>query len=212
MDLRERRREATRVEITDAALTLVERHGFSATTVEDIAREAGVSPSTFFRHYATKEDSVLRGDTLFEAEIDGWLTGAAAEDVTLAALEDLSRRSFARLASEPADVRARLLRTRRLVAADAHLRSAAFAADAMAMCRLTDRVADILGGTDARRYARLLVEVAGTTARVAFDAWAEAAETNPRADPVALYDGATADLRRLVSDLPGESDEDRSPV
>ncbi|MFW0871852.1 TetR/AcrR family transcriptional regulator [Rhodococcoides corynebacterioides] len=205
MDLRERRREATRVEITDAALTLVERHGFSATTVDDIAREAGVSPSTFFRHYATKEESVLHGDSLFEADLDRWLADAAPEDVTLAALENLFRRSFDRLAGESAAVRARLLRVRRLLADDAHLRSAAYAADAMAMCRLTDRVAEILGDSASRGYARLLVEVAGTTARVAYDVWAEAVDggrTGAAADPVALYASATADLRRLVSELP----------
>lgn len=45
--------------IQAAALSLFERDGYAATTVEQIAEHADVSPSTFFRYFPTKEDVVL---------------------------------------------------------------------------------------------------------------------------------------------------------
>jgi AcrR family transcriptional regulator len=45
----------TRDRLQTCALDLFERQGFDATTVEQIARAAGVTEMTFFRHFATKE-------------------------------------------------------------------------------------------------------------------------------------------------------------
>jgi AcrR family transcriptional regulator len=41
--------------IQDTALELFDRHGYHHVTIEDIARGAGVSPSTFYRYFGTKE-------------------------------------------------------------------------------------------------------------------------------------------------------------
>lgn len=46
----------TRAELEHVALTLFLDHGFESTTVEEIARSAGVSRRTFFRYYASKND------------------------------------------------------------------------------------------------------------------------------------------------------------
>lgn len=57
--LRERKKARTRVAIQHAALALFRRNGYEATTVEQIAAAADISPSTFFRYFPTKEELVL---------------------------------------------------------------------------------------------------------------------------------------------------------
>jgi AcrR family transcriptional regulator len=53
--LRERRRAKTEAAIRHEAIGLFRRYGYSATTVEQIADAADVSPSTFFRYFPSKE-------------------------------------------------------------------------------------------------------------------------------------------------------------
>lgn len=58
--LRERKKGWTREAIQREALRLIESRGYDATTCEQIASAAQVSPATLFRYFATKEDIVLQ--------------------------------------------------------------------------------------------------------------------------------------------------------
>ncbi|MET8827050.1 TetR family transcriptional regulator [Streptomyces sp. NPDC004610] len=59
LGLRERKKIKTRTAIRTATYELVGEQGYDATTIEQIADRAEVSPSTVFRYFPTKEDIVL---------------------------------------------------------------------------------------------------------------------------------------------------------
>ncbi|MCM1012608.1 MULTISPECIES: TetR/AcrR family transcriptional regulator [unclassified Brevibacterium] len=74
--LRTRKARETRTAIHEAALTRVLDEGLEATTVANIAADAGVSPRTFFNYYATKEDAIVGLDV---ANIDDQLVADYVE-------------------------------------------------------------------------------------------------------------------------------------
>jgi len=57
--LRERKKARTRVRIRAEAIRLMSEQGFGATTVEQVAEAADISPSTFFRYFPTKEAVII---------------------------------------------------------------------------------------------------------------------------------------------------------
>ncbi|MFF0060390.1 TetR/AcrR family transcriptional regulator [Streptomyces sp. NPDC005279] len=59
LGLRERKKLKTRIAIRRATFGLIAQQGYGATTIEQIAAAAEVSPSTVFRYFPTKEDIVL---------------------------------------------------------------------------------------------------------------------------------------------------------
>jgi AcrR family transcriptional regulator len=59
LSLRERKKLRTRVAIRRATYRLIVEQGYEATTIEQIAEAAEVSPSTVFRYFPVKEDIVL---------------------------------------------------------------------------------------------------------------------------------------------------------
>lgn len=103
---RARKKLATRDALRDAALDLMAERAFASVTVEEICERADVAPSTFFRHFPTKEDVVLadladRGEDIIAA-VDGIPLGVAPGQfvVTAAATWAASRPPASRLRAE----------------------------------------------------------------------------------------------------------------
>lgn len=59
----------TEQRIRNAAYNLFERQGYTTTTIEQIAREAGIGRRTFFRHFSQKESLLFERET-FESFVD----------------------------------------------------------------------------------------------------------------------------------------------
>lgn len=85
LPLRERKKLKTRRAIQEHALRLFEDRGYDATTVEQIAEAAEVSPSTFFRYFPTKEDVVLTDE--YDPLIGALFQARPADEEILTVLE-----------------------------------------------------------------------------------------------------------------------------
>src|ERR1700742_3129360 len=80
----ELRRRSTHEALRDAALKSFARKGFANVTVTELAREAGVTERTFFRHFPTKEAVLFRD---YETQLE-WLAAALAQRPLSEALFD----------------------------------------------------------------------------------------------------------------------------
>ena len=96
-NLHKLRRFKTREALRQAALKRFASEGFANVTVEQLAKEAGVTERTFFRHFPTKE-AVLFQD--YDTRVE-WLAEALAERPRSESLFDAVRTS---IASFPHDV------------------------------------------------------------------------------------------------------------
>lgn len=67
----DRRVARTRALLQQAHLALILEKGYEATTVEDICRAANVGRSTFYAHYASREDLKRRGLEELRKELAG---------------------------------------------------------------------------------------------------------------------------------------------
>jgi AcrR family transcriptional regulator len=91
--------------LANAALELYGERGFEQTTVAEIARRAGLTERTFFRHYADKREVLFSGSAalqeLLVSTVAGAPDSAAPIDAVAAGLEAAGallqeRRAFAR--------------------------------------------------------------------------------------------------------------------
>lgn len=73
--LRERKKQATRIALREAALRLALAHGPDNVRVEDIAEAAGVSPRTYNNYFASRDQAIVAAVT---AEREARIAAAVA--------------------------------------------------------------------------------------------------------------------------------------
>jgi AcrR family transcriptional regulator len=115
LPLRERKKRRTRRALADAALRLFTEKGYDATTLEEVADQADISKSTFFRFFPAKEASAI------EAEAELWsayLEALGDRELSGEVLEVLHRTLAVAIATLEPGWDERFLATRRLVAAE----------------------------------------------------------------------------------------------
>lgn len=91
-------RSTQRVRVVDAALQCIARQGARKTTVDDLARAAGISRATLYRTFPGGKDAVL--DAVVETEVARFFSSLAVamgeahdlEDVLVAGIVDAARR------------------------------------------------------------------------------------------------------------------------
>jgi AcrR family transcriptional regulator len=168
---RERKKDATRAAIQRAALSLTEKLGLEAVTVEAISEAADVAPRTFFNYFASKEEALAGEDSRMVAEFMAAIAARppeeSAPEAVHAALREFSifqsssdhrqlNRQRMRLAAHYPSLLARQMAAFR--------RFEQLLAEAIAARTHVDREKD--------PYPDLLAAVAITLVRLSFQRWA----------------------------------------
>lgn len=159
LGLRERKRAKTHAAIQEHALRLFKEQGYEATTVEQIAEAAEVSPSTFFRYFPTKEDVVLH-DALDPIMI-GALQAQPLELSPIQALRQTLKEVIADLSPEESE-REREREALILTVPELRAKSLSSLADAVGMLAqaIGDRVGRKPDDFEVRNFAGVIVGIA----------------------------------------------------
>lgn len=102
---------SSRARTVDAAFALFDEQGYSSTTVEQIAERAGLSRSTFFRMFASKEDVIFPDHDDLHRRIQARLA-AANDDTSILAVVEGARMVLDHFLAEGDLARARYRLTR----------------------------------------------------------------------------------------------------
>ncbi|MFE2944312.1 TetR family transcriptional regulator [Streptomyces sp. NPDC059255] len=165
--------------IEQAALELYGERGFEQTTVAEIARRAGLTERTFFRHYADKREVLFGGSTSLERLIVDTLAAVPAAVAPIDAV-GVALEATATLFQER---REHSRRRQAIISANAEL----LERELIKLARLSEGVADTLRGRGVPDPAAGLTAEAGIAVfKVTFERW--------------LTDPGPADFRELVRD------------
>jgi AcrR family transcriptional regulator len=187
--LRERKKARTRASIREQALRLFREQGYDATTVDQIAEAAEVSPSTFFRYFPSKEEVVLQDD--FDILALGSFLDQPADLSPVAAFRAATKATFASLSEEDL---ATFRETAALTLTVPELRARAMDEFARTICFIADAAAR-RSGRDPDDFA--VKNLAGAIVGVIMAAtmpWSEWAELDPDQDMFERIDAALAHL------------------
>jgi AcrR family transcriptional regulator len=192
--LRERKRVATRQAIQLAVLRLALDRGLEHVTVEEISRDADISPRTFFNYFVSKEAAIV-GDAptlLDDGEVEAFVNGGPTGDL-LRDLGDL----IATVAENASDSRETMLLRRDLHGRYPHLFALRLAGmkafedelAALIEARLAHQApADAKDPAALKSHALLITLVAFGALRHAWTCWADAARDSDQSLSVRLRD------------------------
>jgi AcrR family transcriptional regulator len=172
--LHARKQDVVRGAIWDAAIDLFADTGFEQTTIEDIARAAGVSTRTFFRYFASKNDLMGQGMATYRALLSDAIERAPRSFSALEVVRHTVQEVAAAAAMQP--------RTRQIVQI-AGSSVAAREAQLSRRAEVEDGVTDAFA-TRCRRSPRdemtprLLTGLTLTILDVTFRAWAKEEKSN----------------------------------
>ena len=197
--LRERKKARTRASLREHALRLFRDQGYTATTVEQIAAAAEVSPSTFFRYFPTKEDVVLQDDMdvrLLEA-FDRQPAGLSV----IAAMRAASREAVASYTEADLAV---ILQTTQLAKTVPEIRARAIDEFARMIHIMTGAIAKRVGRPEDDRAVRTVAgAVIGVMMATTLPAWEATGTDWSILDSLGQFDGALALLETGLPLLPG---------
>jgi AcrR family transcriptional regulator len=155
LGLRERRREATRREISYAALSLASKRGLEHVRVPEVAAAAGVSTRTFNNYFESKEAAIVWPATQRAAQLVAALAGRAVDEPLADALVE----AFAATYETPgqSELPAGLLRAfRDLVAREPTLRGEYLKATDSTRSALAGAIAERLSVDESELYPHVL--------------------------------------------------------
>ena len=184
--MRERKKLKTRRAIQDHALRLFAERGYEATTVEQIAAAAEISPSTFFRYFKTKEDVVVEDE--YDPMFVHLFAAAPVDQPPVAAMRHVLREAFASM--DAADL-AKVLARAKLIMSVPALRARSFENMLRTMQMFGSSVAERLGRGSDDFAVRVFAGACFGTLMSAVFTWLE---SDGDADLGALADQALAHL------------------
>jgi len=166
--LRERKKIETLHRLQEEALRLFDEQGYDATTIEQIAEAAGVSPSTFYRYFPTKEDVVVQDE--YDPLIINVFESQSKDDAPLDALRAVLTVLFAEFTD--ADIE-RVRRRVRMIFAVPALRARQVQQTTATEALLARMVAERTGRSPDELEVRHFTALVVTSWTVAIGAWAE---------------------------------------
>jgi AcrR family transcriptional regulator len=172
--LRERRRERTHEELRLAALGLFAEHGIEATTIEMIAEAVDISPRTFFRYFASKEDALFGDSATSSRRRHELMAAALQQQAGSASPGAMLRAALSDIAATYEPQRAQLLMRKQVISATPSLQGRAVQRRQSWEAAAVEGLAARFGDDEATRVS-LRVTVAAATAglQVAIDEWLE---------------------------------------
>lgn len=181
---RERKKQATRQAIHEAAFDLAEEHGLGGFTVEAVTEKADVAQRTFFNYFASKEEAVIGWNPDFASGFASALETRPAGEKVLDSLRAVISEHLL-----DKDLTVEFFRRRMaLIRSDQTLTGYQASKWVDLECRLAEVIAKrVGGGEEAATYGQMVASVVTAAVRSAVLRWSE--------------EGGTKKVSQLIDDI-----------